>query len=334
MDELELKHLMIYHQKKLSDFRPEKAVHYCNLDTFNKIVQPFVEGKTMDRYDDKKSIKYKVKYINFFATDLNYLNDREEYNIGTKHVESVAGPFNKSTNNEETFIACFCDKTDNLTQWKYYGKDAGLAVEFDTENVQINYCDKCTCPKTDDDKKEFPQKHDIRFMPFEVFYCSRLEDAGSSETKEIQKRIKSMLPNDDELASITEQTAKVGVVPYIKHIAFEDECESRIILYHIQHGKERCSSTNYRTGNIIKPFLNLRLFYGNRKAIKHIPIKSVTVGPCPEPRLLIRSIFHMLEENYELRERNIEDELDKKGFVKTSTGIIVTSSSAPFRSFQ
>ena len=42
------------------------------------------------------------------------------------------------------------------------------------------------------DEKHNSKLINIAFMPFKVFYCSRLEDAGLSETREIQKRIKSI----------------------------------------------------------------------------------------------------------------------------------------------
>ncbi len=331
MKQIELNHLLIYQERKLIEYKPEKAVHYCNFDTFNKIITPFVQGDTMERIDGKTFLPYKAKYITFFATDINYLNDREEYNIGKKNVESVAGAL--ANDSEELFVACFCDKTDNLTQWKYYGKNAGLAVEFDTEGVSINYCDNCKCKKIGK-KNEYPQHHDIRFMPFNVFYCVRADEANPDEKREIRRRIKKMLPDEYELSSITEQTAKLGIIPYIKHEAFEDERESRIILYHSGHGKKRCSSTKYRTANMIKPYLEMRMFYGSEVAKKHIPIKSVTVGPCPEPNLLIRSIYHSLEEDLVKRERYIsDDEINRHGYVKTSGGIKIYKSTVPFRSY-
>ena len=44
------------------------------------------------------------------------------------------------------------------------------------------------------------------------------------------------------------------------------------------------------------------MFYGKSKAEK-IPIKSVTVGPCAEPNLFIRSIYHTLEKDIVKRKR-------------------------------
>lgn len=330
MKQSELNNLLVFHSNKLKDFKPSKAVHYCNIDTFNKIIAPFVEGKKMKRYDGKLFSAYEAKYVCFFATDINYLNDREEYNIGKAQVKRVAGPFLKE-NIEEIFVACFCDSTDNLTQWKYYGKETGLAVEFDTEDVVLNYCDKCTCINGTKEPVEYPLRHDISFMPFEVFYTPRIKDSSEDELNEAELRIRKMLPKGKELNSITKQTAKLSIIPYIKHKAFEDENESRITLYHSEHCNVRCSSTKYRSSTVIKPYLDIRMFYGNPKAEKYIPIKSVTVGPSANQDLFVRSIFHALEEDYAEREKNIDKEIEN-GFVETTGGIIIRKSSIPFRS--
>ncbi len=333
MEKTAINHLMNYQETKLEKYKPNKAVHYCSLATFNAIVQPHVEKSTMPRIDDETFMPYEAKYVNFFATDINYLNDREEYYIGKKNIEAVAGKIKDSVGIEETFIACFCKETDNLTQWKYYGKETGLAVEFDTDDVVINYCPNCKCNEVGC-KGVYPKGHDIRFMPFEVYYCPRLDDASRTRKEKTEKRIYEMLPHGDDLNKINERTAILGTIPYIKHDAFKDECESRIILYHCDHNDERCSLTKYRVANVIKPYLELRMFYGNSKASKKIPIKSVTIGPCAEPNLFIRSIYHTLETDIVKRERDIEHELITKGFVETTEGIKIRKSKAPFRSYQ
>lgn len=337
MEKVELDSLLMHYKDSFKAFKPQKAVHYCNLDTFFKIINPYVSGKTLERSDN--GTKYKAKYVTFFATDLKFLNDREEYKIGKNYVESVAGDLEKSADSEELFVACFCSDTDNLTQWKYYGKEAGcgLAVEFDTENVFLNYCDICECGQrkkeadvadVEIEKESYPKRHDILFMPFNVHYFNRKSCASKDEQKKAEQIINKLLPKEHLLNSVTEQTAKLGIIPYIKHKAFEDERESRIILYNCQHGKKLCSSIKYRPGKVIKPFVEMCMFYGNNKAATSIPIKSITIGPDRDQDLLFSSIYHFVEQDVKLKGINLEG----KHSIVTSDGITITKSTTPFRS--
>lgn len=317
---------------KMEKYIPERAVHYCNFDTFLKIFEPFTNDEHLKRLDDNDGSEYEARFVRFFASDIHFLNDRVEYEIGKNYVKSLSKRLDETAIPEKLFIACFCNDTDNLTQWKYYGKEAGsgLAIEFDTDDVVLNYCDNCKCAKLKD-PEEYPQMHDISFMPHKVHYGPKSDSSDPSDIRLIKKmnrEIKAMLPKIHELSSITGNTAIRGVIPYIKHQAFKDEKESRITLYQIRNSGNYCSSIKYRAGNVIKPFIELRMLYGNKKAEKQIPIKSITIGPDRDQDLLFSSIYYLLEEDSELKAKN----LDGMDSVITSGGIKIAKSTVPFRS--
>lgn len=318
MKKEELDELLTYYDEKFKCYKPKKVVHYCTIDTFYKIVEPYINKEYLHRIDDNDDLEYEAKAIRFFATDLLFLNDKAEYKLGKEIVEHEAG-ITGTSGAEALYLACFCDDSDSLTQWKYYGKDYGLAVEFDTEDVMLNYCDICGC---NDPKKteKYPRSHDIAFMPFNVYYC----DLDSYD----KEYIKKLLPTEEELRTISLETAKLGLIPYIKHKAFKDEHESRITLYHCETNGKNCSSNKLRSSGVIKPYIEMRIFYGNKKAQKLIPIKSVTIGPCRDQSLVFTSVYHLLEEDYSKKGIDVED-LD---FVTTSGGIKIIKSKVPFRS--
>ena len=331
MEKSELEQLLPYYEKKFGVYKPSRIVHYCTISTFNKIVEPYITQDSMPRIDDDTGESYEAKYIRFFASDLNFLNDREEYNIGKQYVENASGKLDDPDNPEKLFIACFCNETDNLTQWKYYGKETGtgLAVEFDTNDVLLNYCDRCECGGVTSEK--YSQRHDISFLPYKVHYGPRRDCKGvkaEKKIKELDSIVEAALPKQLELNSVTEQTAKVGIIPYIKHEAFEDEKESRITLYQIHNHGKACSSIQYRVGDVIKPFIEMRIFYGNIKAQTKIPIKSITIGPGRDQNLLFRSIYYLMEEDERKKGRNIEEEPE----IRTTSGIKIKKSTVPFRS--
>ncbi len=311
-----------YYERQFSRYKPNKAVHYCNTDTFYKIVEPYINDESLPRSSGGKT--YKAKCIRFFASDMLFLNDQEERRIGKTLVNRVVSSevgIEIAETEEEMFIACFCNDTDNLTQWKHYGKDCGLAVEFDMKDVVMNYCETCCCGK---DVVKYPKRHDLAFAPYNVFYCNPSEDKFTYN----KERLLSMLPSEAKLTSIAKKTAELSVIPYIKHDAFRDEKESRIILYHSQSDNGVCSLTKYRSGSVFKPYLEMRLFYDSTKAEKKIPIKSVTIGPASNQDLVFRSVYHILERNPMLMNRDVS----KLNFITTSEGIKIIKSKIPFRS--
>ena len=303
-------------------YKHDSVFHYCSVDSFLKIIDPYLKrDKPLERREGS------LLYCSFIATHIRYLNDEQEYKEG---IESLNSRISKKTKkgvkapNDEIYVACFCDEPDNLTQWKYYGSDSGIAIEFSTKNVYLNYCDKA----------DFSSDFDIRFKPFDVFYEDHMD------------AIKYINSLDKRMCS--EHAQNQALIPYMKNHNFIGERESRIVLYNLRKSKrgKPASSVQYRISQgMIKPYLGMRLFYKGPEGEKKIPIKSVTVGPGINADKICNSLCQLLEPEKTKSIKYIDDInaicKPKKGSVSderkivytTTNGIEIYKSSVPFRNY-
>ena len=304
-------------------YKHASVYHYCSIDSFLKIIDPYInrEKDPLIRND------VPLLYCSFIATHIRYLNDEQEYKEGKELLEKLVHKNSKKalkTPNDEIYVACFCDNPDNLTQWKYYGSNSGIAIEFSTKNVYLNYCNQVN----------YSPEFDIRFKPFDVFYDNHMEAINYFNS--LDRRMCS------------EYAQNQALIPYMKNHNFDGERESRIVLYNLKKSKrgKPASTAQYRISQgIIKPYLGMRLFYKGSEAEKNIPIKSVTVGPGINADKICYSLCQLLEPE-KTKTINYIDDINekckpKKGSVgderkliyTTTNGIEIYKSAVPFRDY-
>ena len=307
--------------RKFIRISPEAIVHYCSLESFKCFVDDFLNGKRITREIDGKNVE--LAYLTFFATHIRYLNDEQEFKEGKSILKDINGGKDPDIN-DEIYVACFSDSADNLTQWKYYGSDCGIAIEFETDKVFLNYCDV-------DENKDY-EDCDVEFCPIEVMYENHFEKAKA-------------LKETDKL-SLSGDKVSQSIIPYLKNGYFKDERESRIVLYNIidSEGNPLSQSLYRVSGGILKPYIKMKIFQ-KRENKDFLPIKSVTVGPGNNADKVCNAICQMLETPFYCYKQRFVDDIDntckadghytddmRKLVYKTSTGIEVYKSAAPFRS--
>ncbi|MBO7448741.1 MAG: DUF2971 domain-containing protein [Clostridiales bacterium] len=288
--------------------------HYCSLDSFIVFLNDYIEGKKIKRRPLTYSGRYdknivETPYVTFFASNLTFLNDRKEFDLGKNKVLEHMNSIPENELNKEIFVSCFCSDSDSLTQWKYYGKNSGLAVVFDTENVLINYYDDA-----DEDASCKSDDGDMVFDPREVLY------------KDYDKTIDKMLSlYSSGVQKASENDIAQVVIPYIKDEYFEDEHESRIALYNIKSEDEKpLSHSNYRvSSNKIIPYLKMKMFYKDDSC--KLPIKSITIGPGDDQDLIMEAVCNILSP------MNDYDELSNGDRIIKKLDIRIHKSSCPFK---
>ena len=212
--------------------------------------------------------------------------------------------------NEEIYVACFSEAEDDLTQWKYYGKDCGLAVEFDLDNVKLNYCNLEKA------------KYDMMFDPRKVEY-----DKPETVTN-------CLKASKGEVLKRTASNVAQAMIPYWKDHNFIAEAESRIALYNVydvENGEQKkVSSTKYRlSGELIKPYIEMIMFLNSEEGKKRLPIKSVCIGPGHNQKYILNAVYRILEpEENEINSTDTDDMTE----IETTNGIIIKRSLVPFLS--
>lgn len=273
----------------------ERMYYYTSTDTMRKILQ---SG-------------------NMFATNLNYMNDAQEYINGLEEIrklclneefvrsvysenkDGITDRMIKALENEMTkekldeykksstrYSISFCKDGDLLSQWTTYARESGVSIEMSFEK------DKNVCFKfynAGPGAQEIP-KIECFARPREILYLTK--QRGGDYKKTGEKVLRRMFPEgyqegdtDTKLA----ETWKENSV-YIKQYDFYQEKEYRIAFDYMKLNEEAgWPRIDYRTEkHVIKPYLDV-------ECEKGWPIISVMVGPGFNQQVVYRSVKFFLD---------------------------------------
>ena len=201
-------------QPSLCEKSPSKVYyHYTSLDKMWKILS----GEEL------------------WATQAGFSNDKEELLKGIGAISDIICNRAEWADDElkacvrkitldalDSYIICFCDKDDKLSQWRAYCKDGGasLGFAFDETNIQFFYSDR-------KDDRMLPMQ--CQLIP--VYYYPLNGDSSNKmalSKESLERKLKDLLPRMSDLYSKKE--AILELIPYIKHIGFEEEEEHRWLI--------------------------------------------------------------------------------------------------------
>lgn len=227
-----------------------------------------------------------------WLSNVSFLNDRRELLYGLDATAKVAKEFSSDEAYQEwhkplnrvlarlkagkipnTYAACFCEKSDILSQWRGYGgSEQGVAIVFNRKGL-------------------LDTLENSKATLFPVVY-GQLKTADQI-TKELSEKL-----DDIEEAAKREEYSDVekekeaysvvcGLLPQFKHIGFADEREWRIV---VQQNTLRPTVSFRANSNVMVPYLKLKLSESSP-----LPIDYVRVGPGREQELTKRSVALYLE---------------------------------------
>lgn len=314
--------------------------HYTDLNGFLGIFKPWIEEK------EKKCILY--------AGNIRYMNDFSEYNFGMECIENIinmrglnkdikervgATLKNIQKNNSEyskIYTISFCGDDDLLSQWKYYGKDSGIAIEFDLKNCEWSWMDNLKENTKSDDTY-------IRMPSIDVIY--------NNHQNVLAKLIRNYYNEFRQIGKnhIADVIVK-ALIPICKDKYFEEERETRTIFWPI-NGKDYETKIKYRTTRgLIVPYFECSI----KSTLGGFPVKSIVIGPGMEQNRIFNAVIQIVEGNdaaYYYFEIDEEKKLEKKKpkeakegsffkcdednkvriAYKSRKGIIIKKSEGPFR---
>lgn len=184
--------------------------------------------------------------------------------------------------NPNTYVACFCEDDDLLSQWRGYGNSgAGYAIGFDTKRL---------------DHPSYP------FKLRKVLYCIEKQKQIICEILEVvrasHKRITAGV-NFDSVQSISDAHALIfeeeveKYAAFFKHPTFHEEQEWRLIYFPTENAYS--NQIKFRSGSLgIIPYAEIGLPDGkNNEQGGTLPIASIRIGPTAQP-LLARKALEMV----------------------------------------
>lgn len=283
--------------------------HYTSLSAAEKILNLNEESREKFKESDSFIHKNQNNYITLLASHFLFLNDGEELFQGIKIINSVYDEIigdkkaprkavnrlkeyksminslkpNCLENAPNFFIICFCSEGNLLTQWEWYGKDCGIAIEFDLDNCAF--------------EGNISSQEGISVFPHpanthKIAYTKKDKEAMKNSLK------KFLISNEfdaDYFALLSLITAA-----HMKHVGFESEKENRLLVAPLYkngiYPDKALSLIKYReTNGIVKPYIEIHLKHIEPQ--KH-PIKSVTVGPGPNQSLVYSAIQKLIHTRF------------------------------------
>ena len=279
--------------------------HYTSLKGVLGIFKDYVETCFDDEY---------VKKCNLYASNIRYMNDLQEYREGIDAYEKRSNKKHDPDMDDDIYLISFCGNGDLLSQWKWYGKNSGLAICFDLDCIKYN-----TFSYVDEKGKviESKQYYDENTKPVDVRY-----------TNNQKSKLYNMLSKDSCIAkSDATQLIQQTFVPFCKDEGFKEEKESRLVFYVTDLvGNSKCRpkfNVIYNTAEEgrIKPALNVGLSLidnSNPAVIKKNIINRIVVGPGENQELVFNAAIHLFDrKNYKFHENGEEDknELEWNDFI-------------------
>ncbi len=291
--------------------------------------------------------------LELFASHFNYMNDTKEFFEGLYYIIDVLKEKSlhfSNSNIQKTineFISIFGDPDtipyyaipphyiisfnttyNNLAQWKYYGKNCGVSIEYDLNNCMFsNYSLSDGYFSHDSylvNYKKAEQQQEINSI---LCNLSELDKSDKELNKEIH--CKKILLKACAAASFMknkyykeEKEIRLLFAPYYSDetstLSYENQSKLMQKVYYRPRGIE-----------YIIPYLKIRLKSNSQKKY---PIKSLTVGPGQNQDLIFNSLIMFVQSNFNTRQTEAKHQYIENDCVCVEVnGIKIRKSLIPFR---
>ena len=292
----------------------------------------------------------KEVFLELYATHFSFLNDIEEFWNGfsimirelktihktnelNNNVKKIIKKFLKDIEDIQPphYIISFNTGGNNLSQWKYYGKNCGVAIEFDT----------CDC-------KYF--LNGPNYMSHDAYRVIYDDKKKNNEIKQILEVIKAMAldANANVRQEITYSILRAfASVSFMKNKHYKHEDEVRLLFAPFYDETDSSPSlllqqelmknkVFYRKKEeYIAPYLKIKVKHKDDKPEKRMyPVKSLTVGPGQNQKLIYNALIMFVQTNFPVENPKIREHKDNDGDDCESisvNGIKVRRSLIPFR---
>lgn len=252
-------------------------------------------------YTDLNGLKGIIESDALWATNINFLNDKNEYIHGFKcfkntieylsdeinglpvkhllkqaienHIDIFKSPDNFKS--KHVYSISFCREFDQLSQWRGYGNNQGVCLEFDEDEL-IKGIDS----------------DGLTFLYNDVIYTS--ETSTVEVNDKIKKHFETITQStpglfDSFMNFIRLNSLVSSNIPFFKNAGFAEEKEFRFVFSPLL----KFHHVNFRVGVYgLIPYLEMKMKDGEK-----LPLKRIVIGPSKDRDLLKAGIYMFLESN-------------------------------------
>lgn len=169
----------------------------------------------------------------FWISNVRFSNDSTE--------ERLLNEMEESTHDD--YSICFCEEGDKLSQWRGYCHNGGASIKFNIrEPLEYSIL-----------HKDYDTTHRYELyenLPLQVIYVESSPESVSMYWNEIKTRL-------DKHKDISEEE----IVPYIKNVAFYEECEARMVFMNEEGNLSNCIRFRTLKNGVKVPYMVVK--HGN-----------------------------------------------------------------------
>lgn len=267
------------------------------------------DTKELYYYTSSNTMQYILTKANIYATNLKYMNDKEEYVNGLAELRKLLNEYykqnamisddeyNKAIREQtKSYSISFSHERNLLSQWSMYAKESGVSLRMDFS--QDNKKSKIYELICNNGKEKWE-----KVIPYKVYYLTKHVMKSSDYTKISNGLIKDLENGRTAVDANVLNDIQDGIysiwrilAPYVKRKEFFQEAEYRLVfnLNAIEAGYELDASEeaihiDYRVDNcVLKPYLDVKRPEG-------WPVKEIIIGPGTNQAMVFESIRHFLD---------------------------------------
>lgn len=183
-------------------------------DNINKVIKTLGTPRRSRKFFHYTSIPVLFNILendSMWISNTRFSNDGSEEKLLRK----------KNLTQHDNYMACFCDKGDQLSQWRGYCPNGGAAIEFEINDIQT-YSILCA-------DYEVSGKYELVYnTPIPVIYINDAEENLNAAIEMIQ----TICEQDNDKVEKT--------IPYWKNDKFEEEREARLVFSNMDGRFSKC----------------------------------------------------------------------------------------------
>lgn len=293
-----------------------------------------------------KMLEHEDMAFEIWASHLSYLNDKEEHKNGLQLIGQKVKDLLLNRGDElsdwteqyldsflsqfcnEIYVICFCSERNLLSQWKYYGNNSGIAIEYNLWGCEFSgfFSEKSLLGR-------YLRKHVQKVIYDDMEKQKIVDDFITERIYKVYDN--ASLSKIDRRRKIKDELDKLyGLAPLFKHNSFSEEHESRLLFMPVYNSDIESVKkvVHYRVSNgKIIPYMKIKI-RGREELGERLPvIKSLTVGPGRNQDLIFDALKHYVLHKFPGGE--VKDSLTNRrdySYIKIN-GIEIRKSTMPFR---
>lgn len=251
-------------------------------------------------YTTVEVMRFILTSANIYATNLEYMNDSEEYVNGLRELQKVINDqygkgkklitdqtlLDEMNVSSSSYSISFSTERDLLSQWSMYARESGVSLMMD-----FNGSRRYKAYKESSSENQREDITNLDLYPRQVYYFTETAMKDRKKCSAIRKHIIEDIEDNYDPISIADIEANAGKIwrettPYVKRYEFNAEGEYRLV-FNLMALKDRFRIDYRNDKHVLKPYLDIECDGG-------WPIREIVVGPGFNQQVVYKSIKHFM----------------------------------------